>query len=77
LFDVPTYDKNIVRSLLVDSIYILHEKHYYKKDFNSLLDSLTGESFYELLLHPSTKDMLMFYINEYKNKSDYGWIVKV
>ena len=64
LFDVPS-DKNIVRSLLVDSIHILYDKHYFKKDFNFLLDCLTGVSFYELVLHPSTKDILMYYINEY------------
>ena len=77
LFDVSGNDKNIVRSLLVDSIYILYEKHYFKKDFNSLLDCLTGVSFYDIVLHSSTKDMLMYYINEYKNKSDYEWFVKV
>jgi len=77
LFDVPSYDRNHVRSLLVDSVYILHDKYYYKKDFNSLLNKLLGESFYELVLHPSTNDMLMYYINEYKNKSDYEWFVKV
>ncbi len=77
LFDVTGYDENIVRSLLVDSIYILYEKHYFKKDFKSLIDCLTGVSFYEIVLHSSTKDMLMFYINEYKYKSDYEWFVKV
>lgn len=78
LFDIPKYDKNIVRSLLVDSIHILYEKHYFKKDFNSLLDCLTGVSFYESVLHPSTKDMIMYYINKYlQNKSEYEWFVKI